>query len=412
MLSKAVPNNKELTALLKEELGYLRSQVHKPPRQIKKLKGMRAETSSKFALMAQLRREQTLDVGLRMTNVSGLKQFMSSGVRLEYTYRRQAIDFRVPTAKIPLIGSPRYSGGEFTPLFTSSGQSAMAAVAIALSQIKPRIELIVAGGVYWETSGIFKTAGLPVQGSTPDREARAVLFIDSSVINLETSKPHWKDADIFVVDTTCWDIEGEEIRSLETLRNKGTLICVRSHLKLDSLGSEYGSLGSITVHRNENNDQDLMPALVEQLRLIGALAEPDAIYPFLLDPGFARINSSRNRRLATCSSVLINDLKNHMPRPAALLSFAHQMFFYIRFSGFKSEKDLNLGRLRFLLGERDLPYLEVDSFAFDFFVFKVFPSMPGQDIVMRFAAPDYDCTQLEQLSEAMKLWLESLGQKR
>src|SRR5690606_36414059 len=85
-----------------------------------------------------------------------------------------------------------------------------------------------------------------------------------------------------IVDTTNWNISSSEIQQIVTWaeNNDTDLYLIRSHLKLDSLGAEYGLLGSV-VKLSSREDKAWDKFFLETLSYAGLSAVHEQIYPFL-----------------------------------------------------------------------------------------------------------------------------------
>lgn len=129
-------------------------------------------------------------------------------------------------------------------------------------------------------------------------------------------------ASLVIADTTCWSPDSPRITPLVARVAAAGKLCVlvRSHIKLDSLGIEYGRLGSIVVTLPRRPSA----SLVRQAKLLrrrmrdylvltsGGFA-PENLFPLAGDPEFLALNGERNRILVA-NHQRAQDL---LPRAAA-----------------------------------------------------------------------------------------------
>jgi hypothetical protein len=375
----------------------------------------------KLVLMTEIRRHHLLAAGLRMTNLGESEEIVFNQVRFKYSYRRQRVTARITKAALQWIANPPFIDQWVTPFMTSSGQAAVATVLLSLKHHYKRkgksLTLVVPKGLYWESAETCHRLEIqfvvPAKATAHESDGR-VGFIDSSTVDsLSVVLAAMKGIELLIVDTTCWDAAGDEIKLLEKEIKKRPLICLRSHLKLDSLGAEYGSLGSIVAHFP--GESEIVQDITTQGRLIGAWSDIDSVYPFLLDADFHLVNSKRNRRLRAAGARISEGLKKtKLPKGITLQEFSHGLFFYLEFSkdSYPEESSLKLERLAKLLKEAELPFMEADSFGFDFLVYKLFPTAadPSSQRVVRFTSPDYCDKKCDKLLKVLVKWMRQIAE--
>jgi hypothetical protein len=108
---------------------------------------------------------------------------------------------------------------------------------------------------------------------------------------------------VVLFDTTCYDVDAPEImRVVERCLYEGVLcVLVRSHIKIDTLGLEYGRLGSIVFVLPRPCDpasaglaQRLRRRASDFLIKVGAGFSPHTFFPLHSDVEFRRLNGERN----------------------------------------------------------------------------------------------------------------------
>ena len=143
-------------------------------------------------------------------------------------------------------------------LYAGSGMAAIAAILAALECLRTPVEIAALPGSYCETLELMESRGRNVKllpagklhpfASPPD--SARVLWLDCCVgagqfkqlLNFSASS-----FDLILFDTTgLWTGSGRVRRLLHWALKAGvSVVLLRSHTKLDSLGVEYGRLGSV-----------------------------------------------------------------------------------------------------------------------------------------------------------------------
>lgn len=113
-------------------------------------------------------------------------------------------------------------------------------------------------------------------------------------------------ASLVIADTTCWSPDSPRITPLVARVAAAGKLCVlvRSHIKLDSLGIEYGRLGSIVVTLPPRPSASvvrqaklLRRRMRDYLVLTSGGFAPENLFPLAGDPEFLTLNRERNRIL-------------------------------------------------------------------------------------------------------------------
>lgn len=220
---------------------------------------------SKFRITAALRAEHELhEWKATETAWSHTANPASGPFEFGYDYQRADLTVRGP----PFYGVDCASTS--TAIYTASGMAAISAVLLASAQIAPKADILVLPGSYGETLELIRSyvAHLRLEAlklPLGDAFARAgrprILLLDSCSLAgaFEAAlRCDGSGLDLLVFDTTCFAGRSGRIRRvLNWARRHGIpLVLVRSHNKLDSLGAEYGRLGSaVFVHENERQQR-------------------------------------------------------------------------------------------------------------------------------------------------------------
>ncbi len=284
------------------------------------------------------------------------------GKRIDYRYQRQ--DFSVDGEAAPLevfypnLRSKRRAVGRFT----RSGQSAMLGLWLALRGRFPGAEArLLSPQVYFESSRVL--GSLSVACSDTGR----IGLLDSSTLVTDPLR-YVADVelDALVVDTTAWDLSSPDIQRIIDWADaqRLPLFAVRSHLKLDCLGAEYGLLGSVVLLSDE--DEAIGTAVVESLSLGGLLAVHEDLYPFLWDPEFLRLTAARTERIRSTTRAIVGALEPFLAARSERLRierFGHDLFFIVYYRGGSAhcpDAFVELARAA------HVPARYCDSFGFDF----------------------------------------------
>ncbi len=284
------------------------------------------------------------------------------GKRIDYRYQRQ--DFSVEGAAAPLevfypnLRSNRRAVGRFT----RSGQSAMLGLWLALRSRRPGAEArLLSPQIYFESWRVLQSLGVACSGTG------RLGLLDSSTLAADPLRYlAGVDLDALVVDTTTWDLSSPDIQRIIDWAEaqRLPLFVVRSHLKLDCLGAEYGLLGSVVLLSED--EEALGTALVESLSLGGLLAVHEDLYPFLWDPEFLRLTAARTARIQTTTRAIVGALEPFLAARSERLRierFGHDLFFIVYYRGGSAhcpDAFVELAR------DADVPARYCDSFGFDF----------------------------------------------
>lgn len=260
--------------------------------------------------------------------------------------------------------------GSSQGFFTSNCQAANFALLQALNLCYPQAKLFYPSDrLYFESdyiinrfSNLFKKPN----------DKQTIVYLDSAfLLNQEELLCFEQMGDeciAVIFDTTCFDRQGELVSKVvqSCQRLSIPLILTRSHLKLDSLGTEYESLGSIFFLNSK--DEELYKKCHEYVSHMGAFAFINQIYPFLFDQKLKDLNSWRIERIRDNSNEIfpcINSYKGEMGEyHKERLHRLNHVFVYQR------------EKIDFLkAGERFMALCNVynvsgkfcDSFGFDFF---------------------------------------------
>ena len=377
----------------------------------------------KFQLTASIRAEHELqDWTATETAWSPLGCGSVGPFEFKYDYQRADLEVKGP--------SFYEFGADFAhaTLYTGSGMAAIAVVLLASAHVLGPADVFVLPSTYGETLELIDryashlrkvVIGVTGAQKIAETDRRRVLLLDFCAPDgaFETvlrSEGH--ALDLLVFDTTCFAAGSRRIRRvLQWARQRHIpTVLVRSHNKLDTLGAEYGRLGSVSFVYPANGAEqggrlpidDLLSETRNAVRLLGGAALPAHFPPYV---GAGAYRSLTKRRVA---AILRNSRRtNHYFRSALIgqireVHFAHGLYVTLRgrepldetaarSAAVKMAEDL--GRAGFLIRH-------AGSFGFDFAATEWFHDSLTNGFTVRVAIPDFPTALWDDLTRAIAHW--------
>jgi hypothetical protein len=215
--------------------------------------------------------------------------------------------------------------------------------------------------------------------------------------------------DAIVIDTTCalrTDPVLNQICSA-ILKRRLPLFLVRSHLKLDFLGCEYGRLGSAVIFLPRDGDavkNGLAIGLCQELQAIrsiyGLNASLDAIYPSFMTTSLDDISMKRLNGARSACATIVKLLTDKLSSDAfAIRKFWHGLYFCIDFkegllqSRLGDDFAINVSRR---LNEGGIPSRVMPSFGTDYLSFVTFENSDVGGTTTRISVPDISISAVER----------------
>lgn len=212
-------------------------------------------------------------------------------------YEYQRYDFDIDYAKF-VNDFYNINRDQFGLFFTNCGMSAIYSTFKSLEKLNYEFHTI--GNIYVETERMFNEY---LKKNISDKK---VLFIDTTCFtNIFNLLKHinLSKYEVFVLDTTNYQGEllKEIILYLENF-NK-TIILIRSHLKLDMLGMEWSTLGSICILDEEKSfiNKSFSKEIKIILSIIGGFAKLESIPRYW----------NNNNKLFHLLNQRVNNIKNN-----------------------------------------------------------------------------------------------------
>ena len=377
----------------------------------------------KFQLASALKAEYAIqDWALTETAWAHPGKMRAGPFEFSYDYQRADLEVRGP----PFYAFKHPAWHD--TIYTSSGMSALSALLFASAKLMPSADIMVLPGSYGETLELIenharhlRTVQLtnPVTDLATPGDKNRILLLDTSTPShgieaaMRSRSPR---LDLVIFDTTCFSNGSGRIgRVLRWARRcRLPVVLVRSHTKLDSLGIEYGRLGSaVFVGANEpdaNGKREQMRMLASEtrqaVRLFGGAALPAHFPPFA---GSAEYRMLTDRRVA---SVLHNSRRTAryftkvLAGSPAPVSFAHGLYLTL-----VPTKALDENQARQLaeelsadLANAGMPLRHAGSFGFDFAATEWFHDTSGDRYLVRIAVPDLPTLLWGETAKAIADW--------
>jgi hypothetical protein len=321
------------SARKKEELDLLNSLLA-DPLTIRSPKLITEVIEQKFHLAAALKAEHVLhDWALTETAWTHSHRPRSGPFEFEYDYQRADLEVRGPS----FYGFEKQSGSK--TVYTGSGMAAISALLMAMASIFPEADIVTMPNSYGETAELIDghakhlrriELGRSLAEITSFRGSRPRILLLDSCTSVGAFEAIVKCAqpllDLVVFDTTCFSSgSGHIVRALNWAHDtKIPIVLLRSHTKLDSLGVEYGRLGSV-VFTSGPHAKDLLTETRNAVRLFGGAALPAHFPPFVGAPAY---RSLTNRRVAAilrnnrrACAIFPRRLPVHLPNFTSLMVY-------------------------------------------------------------------------------------------
>ena len=403
-----------------EELRLLDSCLHEPiasapPRSIDE------GIELKFKLTAALRAQHDLsDWTATETAWSPGKKGRDGPFEFTYDYQR---------ADLEVVGPSFYDVDEAffgsDIVYTSSGMASISALLLATSHVFDSADVVVLPGSYGETIEFVEGYGRHLRitavgcsgGETGSPTAR-ILLLNSCTLAKDFEaclRSSWAQFDLCIFDTTCFSSGSGKIK--RALRKARTAhlptVLVRSHTKLDSLGAEYGRLGSSMFVRYHNDEiwaasglKKLLGEMRNAVRLLGAAALPAHFPPYVGRRDYPTLTARRVAAILRNGRRTAHFFRGALRGLVAQLDFAHGLYVTLKCRRPMDEKSAREAASEMSHDLRRAGYRirHAGSFGFDFGAAEWVRDIGREGFAVRIAFPDLPTAIWDEQSEAIARW--------
>jgi hypothetical protein len=406
-----------------EELALLNGFLGSPLR-LRQPSSIEEVIEQKFHLAAALKAEHELhDWALTETAWAHQGGLRAGPFEFSYDYQRADLEVRGPS-----FYDLDNSAGTNETIYTSSGMAAISTLLLAFVRLMSEADVLALPGSYSETIELIENYTpqlrlLRLKRSpgevAPGGGGPRILLFDSCTsagafeATLHCAKPQ---LDLVIFDTTCFSSGSGRIRRVLSWAQRWEIpiVLVRSHTKLDSLGLEYGRLGSaVFVPGNKRATtakqewlQELAAEMRNAVRLFGGAALPAHFPPYVGTKAYRTLTDRRVAAILRNSRRTARYFASVLPGSSAELHFAHGLYVTLAPKRALDEKHTKqmaadlCGDLR----KAGLPLRHAGSFGFDFGAAEWFRDTTRNRYVVRIAVPDLPTPLWDQVARAVVQW--------
>jgi hypothetical protein len=407
----------------RREIALLNRCLRAPPHLIAP-ESVVAAIDQKFQLAALLKADHLLRRWSITETAWPPAQWMHVGpFAFRFGYQRADLEVRGPP--IYPISRRLWADCRESTIYTGSGMGAIAALLNALLQFNDKIDVVAPSDCYFETRELLTSLGSRVRtvpltrnpfATTIEKSATRVLWLDSSV---RCSSSLWlgaiaHDIDLVVFDTTCfWRSSGHIGRAVQqALRSGIPIALVRSHGKLDSLGIEYGRLGSVVLvmpraatPAGSRWTNALAPKIQEAVRLFGAGPVFAHFPPFESSDDYPVCSAIRTASIIRNTRRLARALGSRLPTPG-LTIFQHGLYLTLAPNGNAGVDEVKqaAGEIATQLAAHGLPVKHAGSFGFDFVAMEWCPDPVDRTNSIRITGADLPLDLTDEIGHRIAAW--------
>lgn len=284
-------------------------------------------------------------------------------------------------------------------IFTSSGMSSIFAVLAALSYHKNYM-VKYHKDIYFETQKIIKK--LPFK----KKNVRKIYYLDT-ISNYFSFDSQYKNS-IVIIDTTCYHSFDFKNMVNKLLNNNCFCILVRSHTKLDMLGLEYSTLGSIIYlipsginKKRFSKYKEIIDNSMNILGCLGMFAQESNIFPLLINKKIIDLNKKRINRIKRNNRYFFDKMKDY------LLISKHNLFCITKDINNYSNEDLKRIVKCFSETNKDICRFSA-SFGFDYIAIDTYIDLNNKKNVIRISIGDVENKIIDAFIKKIVILLKEL----
>lgn len=335
--------------------------------------------------------------------------FTNPKISFRYSYARfdSYINYSDFLTDFYYINNKKYKTKLF---FTNSGMSAITSLLMALKQICKDYQFLFPDkDVYFETYDFYNKY---IKENTCGE--RKIVYIDTIAKLFDADKylnflNVSNDIFAIIIDTTCF-MPSDLKKFISNILEKNIFcILIRSHTKLDMLGAELSSLGSLLyLIPNDigDNEFEIIKKIIAEsyyvLGKFGSLCLPENFPEIIFDKRFKKINEQRIKRIEKNNYSLFTYLKDSINRGRVILP-AHKKFVLYIIDNNISCNDQNeiIEKKIKKLVNNDCQLYSACSFGFDYIALDSYYDINEKNYVIRISMNDSirDETILKKIKE-------------
>lgn len=322
----------------------------------------------------------------------------------EYEYQRYDMNIRIEKY-IDTFYDMNVDNYEY--VFTNCGMSALFSTLYALNLFSYKLEYLK--NIYVETERLIDYY---LQKNSKNNYKKNALLLDSvsfTGLNKNIDNNNLEIYDLFIIDTTLY-LSCETKLVINKLRkfNK-PIILVKSHTKMDMLGNEWATLGSICmIDADSVFKESLFKEIKIILSFIGGFAYQNSIPLYWFNDNFKKVSNNRNLAIKQNTQYIYEKLKKDF-KNLEIIKPEHNMFILIvasKFIDYKTlENDLHKYTNNSILSGL-INY--ADSFGLDCFGFSgYYENMSADTEVIRISPSDYSLDVCDLIYDDFAKWLKN-----
>lgn len=404
------------------EIGLLNDCL-KSPRRLPCPRSVDEVVKTKFQLTAMLHAEHALQDWKATETAWSASACPTSGpFAFSYDYQRADLSVSGPSFYEPGHGCISET------IYAASGMAAISTLLLASAPVFAKADILVLPGSYGETVELIErfvpnlrliTLRLPLLDAFARAGMPRILLLDScvsagafeAVLHCDGSA-----LDLLVFDTTCFAGRSGRIRRVLRWAQRYELpvVMVRSHNKLDSLGAEYGRLGSAVFVGWSEQGAEPSRSMVERLaaetrnavRLLGGAALPAHFPPYLGSEAYWTLTKRRVAAILRNGRHAARLFARELASLSAELHFTHGLYVTLRAGHPLDEASARQAAeaLSRDLSQKGYPIRHAGSFGFDFAATEWFHDATTDRYSVRVAVPDLPTELWNDLAAAIADW--------
>ncbi|MBR0725351.1 hypothetical protein [Bradyrhizobium manausense] len=396
------------------------------PRRLPRPRSVDEVIRTKFQLTAMLRAEHAVH-DWKATETAWSASASPASGPFVFSYDYQRADLRVSGPSFYELEP----GCASETIYAASGMAAISTLLVAFAPVVAKADILALPGSYGETLELIERfvpnlrlvqLTLPLPEAPAPAGAPRILLLESCVsarVFDEALHCDGSALDLLVFDTTCFAGRSGRIRRVLrwARRCKIPVVMVRSHNKLDSLGAEYGRLGSAVFVGWCEQGAEAGRAILERLtaetrnavRLLGSAALPAHFPPYVGSEAYWALTKARVSAILRNGRDAASIFARELASLAAELHFTHGLYVTLRTRRSRDEASARQAAEAMSrdLSRKGYPIRHAGSFGFDFAATEWSHDATTDQYNVRVTVPDLPTELWNDLAAAIAEWWTS-----